>query len=129
MIFYLALEEILQLHFRVVEDFGGAHGVRDEGRLRSVIEAPAQSVFGADQYETIYEKAAVYMRNIIADHPFYDGNKRSGVTVSTIFLMRNGYRPTATPKQLEDFAVRVAVEHLEIPVIALWLSDHSKLIH
>ncbi len=125
MIAYITLEEILQLHFRVVEDFGGTHGVRDEGRLKSVVEAPAQSVFGAEQYASVYEKAAVYMRNIIADHPFYDGNKRSGVTVSTIFLMRNGYRLTATPKELEDFAVQGAVDHLEIPAIAEWLKCHA----
>lgn len=126
MIKYLALEEVLRLHFQVVEDFGGSHGVRDEGRLKSVIEAPVQSVFGVDQYESIYEKAAVYMRNIIADYPFYDGNKRSGVTVAAIFLLRNEYCLTATPKELEDFAVQVAVEHLEIAEIAEWLKQRSK---
>ncbi len=123
---YLNLEEILQLHFRVIEDFGGSHGVRDEGRLKSVIEAPLQSVFGEDQYKTLYEKAAVYMHTIIADHPFYDGNKRSGVTVAAIFLMRNGLVLSASPKELEEFAVRVAVEHLEISAIAGWLEEHSK---
>lgn len=123
---YLTLEEILQLHFRVVEDYGGSHGVRDEGRLKSVIEAPAQNVFGEEQYKTLYEKTAVYMRNIIADHPFYDGNKRSGVTVAVIFLMRNGVVLSASPKALEDFAVNVAVEHIDIPEIAEWLELHSK---
>ena len=126
MTLYFNLEEILLLHFKVVEDYGGSHGVRDENRLRSVVEAPASNVFGEDQYKTLYEKAAVYMRNIIADHPFYDGNKRSGVTVSVIFLMRNKIILTATPKELEDFAVTVAVEHLEINEIAQWLETHSK---
>ncbi len=123
---YLNLEEILQLHFRVIEDYGGSHGVRDEGRLKSVVEAPLQSIFGEDQYKTIYQKAAVYMRNIIADHPFYDGNKRSGVTVAVIFLMRNGLALFASPKDLEDFAVKVAVDHLEIDEIAVWFETHSK---
>lgn len=123
---YLTLDEIMQLHFRIVEDFGGSHGVRDEGRLQSVVAAPAQSIFGADQYETLCQKAAVYARNIIGDHPFVDGNKRSGITVSSIFLMRNGMRLTATPKELEDFAVQVAVEHLDIEAIAAWLENHSR---
>lgn len=126
MIRYINLEEILRLHFQVIEEYGGSHGVRDEGRLQSVIEAPMQSVFGRDQYETLYEKAAVYFRNIITDHPFYDGNKRSGVTVGVIFLMRNGLKLTATPKELEDFAVQVAVGHLEISEIATWLEERSK---
>jgi len=123
---YLVLEDILRLHYQIVEDFGGSHGVRDEGRLQSAVAAPRQEVFGQEQYATIYEKAATYIRNIIADHPFVDGNKRSAITCVGIFLMQNNYSLTATPKDLEDFAVQVAVEHLDIPVIAAWLQTHSK---
>ncbi len=67
------------------------------------------------------------MRGIIADHPFVDGNKRSGVLAALVFLNLNNY-DTSTLKDidLEDFAVQVAVEHLEIPVIAAWLKAHSK---
>lgn len=123
---YLTAKDILELHFSVIRDYGGSHGVRDEGRVRSVIDAPAQEVFGAEQYKTVHEKAAVYMRNIIGDHPFVDGNKRTGITVAAIFLSRNGVQLTATTKELEDFAVRVAVEHLSVDDIAAWLELHSK---
>lgn len=123
---YLTLEEILRLHFQVVEDFGGSHGTRDESRLKSAVEAPRQNVFGHEQYPNLHEKAAVYFRNIIGDHPFADGNKRTAVTVCGIFLMRNGLRLTATPKELEDFAVRIAVERLDVPSIAAWLEEHSR---
>ena len=121
---YLALEEILRLHFQIIEDFGGLHGVRDEGRLQSVVAAPGQIVFGQEQYTTVFKKAAVYMRNIIADHPFVDGNKRTAVTSCTIFLMRNGRRLVASPVELEDFAVRVATDHLDVQAIAVWLEAH-----
>lgn len=124
---YLSLEEILELHFFVIEDYGGMHGVRDESRLKSVINAPQQMVFGQEQYETVYEKAAVYMRNIIGDHPFHDGNKRSGATVGVVFLMRNDVRLIATPKELEDFAVQIAVDHLDVAAIAQWLQSHSDI--
>ena len=99
--------------------------MRDEGRVRSVIEAPAQEAFGVEQYKTVYEKAAVYMRNIIGDHPFVDGNKRTGVTVCGVFLRRNGVNLAATPKQLEDFAVQIAVEHLDVDEIAKWLLENT----
>jgi death-on-curing family protein len=66
------------------------------------------------------------MRNIIGDHAFVDGNKRGAVTVAGVFLKRNKHALTASPKELEDFAVRVAVEHLDVPVIAAWLRAHSK---
>ena len=128
MIQYLNLEEILRLHFEVVEDFGGSHGVRDEGRLASVVAAPMQEVFGVEQYKTVNEKAAVYLRNIIADHPFVDGNKRTAITACGIFLMRNGWVLTATPKELEDFTVKVATDHLSIDDIATWLQNHHQTV-
>ena len=122
---YLSLEEILRLHFQVIEDFGGSHGVRDEGRLASLVSAPKQEVFGAEQYPNIFQKAAVYMRNLIGDHPFVDGNKRTAVTVAGIFLLRNGYRLTASPKELENFAVKIAVKKLDVTEIAAWLKEHK----
>lgn len=122
---YLTLEEMLQLHFAVIEDFGGSHGVRDEGRLKSVVLAPAQEVFSAEQYQTVHEKAAVYLRNIIGDLPFADGNKRTGVAVAGVFLLRNNLVLTARPKELKDFAVKIAIDHLEIAEIAVWLQQHT----
>ncbi len=122
---YMSLEEILRLHFQLIEDYGGSHGVRSEGRLESVVAAPTQEVFGQEQYVSVHEKAAVYMRNIIGDHPFYDGSKRTGITVGGVFLMRNGVRLTATPRELEDFAVCIAVDHLDVEAIAAWLREHS----
>lgn len=122
---YLTLEEILQLHFAVIEDFGGSHGVRDEGRLKSVVLAPAQEAFSAEQYQTVHEKAAVYLRNIIGDLPFADGNKRTGVAVAGVFLLRNNLVLTARPKELEDFAVKIAIDHLEIAEIVVWLQQHT----
>lgn len=122
---YFTLEEILELHFRVVQDFGGSHGVRDEGRLKSLVEAPQLVAFSLEQYTSVFEKAAVYLRNCIADHIFVDGNKRTGVVLAGVFLMRNSVRLNVSPKELEDFAVDVAVKHLEIAQIAAWLEAHS----
>ncbi len=122
---YLSLEEILRLHFQVIEDFGGSHGVRDEHRLQSVVEVPGQDVFGQEQYPGVFEKAAVYLRNTIGDHPFTDGNKRTAVTVCGIFLARNDRALQATSKELENFAVRVATDHLSVTQIAAWLKSHT----
>lgn len=72
------------------------------------------------------EKAAVYLRNIIGDHPFSDGNKRTAVTVCGIFLARNHKTMTAVPKNLESFTVKVATEHLSIEEIAAWLEKNTE---
>jgi len=123
---YLTLKEILRLHFQVIEDFGGSHGIRDENRLLSVVESPAQEVFGQEQYPSLFEKAAVYTRNIIGDHPFADGNKRTAITCAGIFLMRNGLQLSATSSELEDFAVRIAVEKPSLDAMAGWFKDHIR---
>jgi death on curing protein len=122
---YLSVEDILRLHFQIIEDFGGSHGVRDEGRLLSVVQVPKLNVFGKEQYRSVFEKAAVYLRNTIGDHPFIDGYKRTAVTICAIFLKRNKKLLTVTPKDLENFTVKVAVNNLEIKEIAAWLKNNT----
>ena len=127
MIRYLEIDEILELHFWIIEDFGGSHGVRDELGLKSLVAAPRTIVFGEEQYVSVNEKAAVYLRNCIADHVFTDGNKRTAVTIAGVFLARNGWRMTAAAVELENFAVRVATDRLDIDAIADWLERHSQM--
>lgn len=123
---YVSIEEILRIHYQLIEDFGGSHGVRDEGRLKSVVAAPQLEIYGHEQYASVFEKAAVYLRNIIGDHPFIDGNKRTAITSSGIFLTRNRCYLNANPTGLENFTVSVATDHLDIPAIANWLQIHCK---
>lgn len=126
MIRYLSEKDILLAHFALIERYGGSHGVRDIERIKSVVQAPRQEVFGVPQYASLFEKSAVYARNIIGDHPFNDGNKRTGITVAVLFLQLNGVVLHLKKGELEDFAVRIAVERLDVPVIAAWLNQHSK---
>jgi len=123
---YLTIEEILRLHFQVIEDYGGSHGVRDEDRIQSVASAPKQIVFGVEQYKDIITKSAVYLHNIIGDHPFIDGNKRTAITVCGIFLKRNGLSLVSSPKKLEDFVVLIAVGRLNIKQITEWLKKETR---
>lgn len=126
---YFTLEEVLELHFMLIEDFGGSHGVRDEQQLKSLVEAPQLVVFGVEQYKTVYDKAAVYMRNCVTSHVFVDGNKRTGTVLAGIFLIRSGVKIVANPKELEDFAVSVAVNHLSVDEIAQWLENNSSSVN
>ncbi|MDP3901103.1 MAG: type II toxin-antitoxin system death-on-curing family toxin, partial [bacterium] len=71
---------------------------------------------------------AVYARNIIANHPFLDGNKRTGMTCSSVFLEDNGYSVVAAEGMIEEFALRVIEEKLEIDAVAVWFKKHTKRI-
>lgn len=123
----LTLEQILQLHALVLVKDGGADGVRDVGRLEAAVSTQRQVVFGEELYATVFAKAAALMRGIIGDHPFTDGNKRTAMLTGLTLLEMNGYSFVARCGELEDFAVRVATDHLDIDAIADWLKCHSQM--
>ncbi len=82
------------LHERLVADFGGLSGVRDRGLLESAMARPRQLyAYGSPG---LGELAAAYAAGVVRNHPFVDGNKRVGFMLAYIFLVRNGYRLTAS---------------------------------
>ena len=123
---YLLESEILYFHYKVVKDYGGSQGIRDENRLKSLVQAPKQQVFGVVQYKTIYDKAAVYLRNLISDHLFVDGNKRTAVACTGIFLSRNGHSLVCEATELEEYIIKIATKKPSIESIAKWLKEHTK---
>lgn len=123
---YFDEKQLLLTHFKLIERFGGSHGVRDIERIKSVLEAPKLIAFGEEQYPDIFQKAAVYARNIIGDHPFVDGNKRTGITCALMFLRKNGCGLKIAKGELENFAVKVATHKLQVPEIVEWLEAHSQ---
>jgi death-on-curing protein len=120
----ISIDDILEIHRHVVSEFGGIQGVRDLGRVESVIAAQSQEVFGEEIYPSIYEKSAAIMRGIIQDHPFVDGNKRTAVVATVSLLLWNGCKFSADKGELEDFAVKVATDKLDVKNIANWLKAH-----
>lgn len=120
----LTLEQLLELHVLVIAQAGGPEGIRDLGRLEAAVAVQTQSVVGEELYTDIFEKAAALIRGIIGDHAFVDGNKRTGMLVGLTFLDINKIPFNAQKGELEDFAVRIATEHLDIPAIAAWLREH-----
>lgn len=122
--YFLTLEQILQLHALVLSHDGGSNGVRDVGRLDAAVCVQTQVVFGEELYSDIFSKAAAVIRSVVADHPFVDGNKRTAILAGLTLLELNNYHFDAISGELEDFAVRIATDHLSIAEIADWLRAH-----
>ena len=123
---HLTLDQLLQLHVLAVNHSGGSTGVRDIGRLESAVATQSQEVFGQELYVTVHEKAAALMRGIVQDHPFVDGNKRTATLAGLTLLEINGLTFTAKKGEVEDFAVRIATDHLDVASIADWLKVHTR---
>lgn len=121
----LSLEQLLELHALVVETTGGSSGLRDLGRLEAAVATQTQNVFGEPLYPSVTDKAAAVIRSIIADHPFVDGNKRTAMLAGLTLLQINKIQFVAKPGDIEDFAVRVATDKLDVPAIILWLHKHT----
>ena len=86
---YISYEQLLLLHSLVIDETGGLHGVRDQHSLLALVDLSHQKAFGEELYKGIFMKAALYVRNIIKNHPFLDGNKRTALTSALVFLEIN----------------------------------------
>lgn len=107
MIFYLTLEQIIQIHDAALE-FGGSPGIRDRHALESVVEMPRMAMYGNDLYPHIYDKAATYLYHIVQNHPFVDGNKRTGAASAQLFLRINDVIDNIPDEVYEEFVVDLA---------------------
>jgi len=116
----------LVLHERLVADFGGLAGVRDRGLLESAMARPRQIV--AYGRADIVELAAAYAAGIVRNHPFIDGNKRVGFMLAYVFLVRNGYRFTASEAEATRAVLDLASGALTEQAFTRWLADHAELV-
>lgn len=99
---------LIDLYFLDVKTPGELRQVVYRDRLEAALAAPAHTFEGRDLFPTITDKAACLFRSLIKDHPFLDGNKRTAVVATTLFLRINGYRIVAGKGELYQVALRVA---------------------
>lgn len=105
---FLGLDEVIEIHRNQIELYGGRPGIRDIGLLQSAVAAPATGLSEGYLHTDIYEMAAAYIFHIIRNHPFIDGNKRTGAVAAVIFLMMNGTGLHADEDSFEKMVRSVA---------------------
>ena len=105
---FLGLEEVLEIHRDQIGRYGGAPGVRDLGLLRSALGMPAVGLGGRYLHGDLFEQAAAYLFHIVRDHPFVDGNTRTGAVAAVVFLELNGAAPEADERAFERLVRAVA---------------------
>lgn len=125
---YLTAEQVLFIHARLIEETGGSHGVRDLNMLLSAIGRVQARFNEQDLSPGLFSKAAALMDSLIRNHPFVDGNKRTGVTAAGLFLRRNGYRLAADSDNLVEMAMRIAESQTSVDELAIWLENNSQPI-
>lgn len=104
----LNMDDIVQIHDQMIDDFVGEYGIRDEGLLTSLSVAPYSEFFGEEQYPGILQKAAKYLFDFTNYQVFIDGNKRTGLAVLNAYLAANGLTLTMSVSDAYQLVMAIA---------------------
>lgn len=112
---------IARLHELSLVNYGGGAGVRDEGMLESAIARPFQTFGGSDLYPTVFEKAAAIGQSIVINHPYIEGNKRTGLLAMIAMLEGYGFELVADPDDTYTMTIKISTGNAEFEEICDWL--------
>ena len=105
---------VLDEKFSENEDEDKLRGIKDINLLKSAIEEPKQTFDKKDLYNGILEKASCYLRSIAMDHAFYNGNKRTALLATIMFLEENGYEVIASNEKMYKLTEQVVTRQFKI---------------
>ena len=123
---FLTLDEILALHADQIDRYGGSLGVRAVGLLESALGAPAAMFGGRYLHGSLHEMAAAHLFHLVRDHPFVDGNKRTGLMAMLAFLGLNGLGLESDEDAIAELVLGTAEDRLTKAEIAVFLQKHVR---
>jgi death-on-curing protein len=121
---WLQRNALLAIHSRMIAEYGGSDGIRDENLLESALARP-QNLFAYGQPD-IFALAASYAFGIAKNHAFIDGNKRTAFMAAYVFLARNGWELRAPEADVVVTMVALAASERSEEEFAQWLKDSSR---
>ncbi len=119
---WLPEEVVLAVHNRLLALHGGLAGIRDGGLLISALARPQN--LAAYATPDVFGLAAAYASGIVGNHPFIDGNKRTGFLAAYIFLARNGRRLQASEVEATQIFLGLAAGEVSSEQLAVWLAEN-----
>ena len=124
---YLSPTDLIVIHEALLSEFGGMRGITEAGfgRLEAAAAAPRASMFGADIYASVAEKAAALCQAVVRAHPFTDGNKRVALVALDLFLAQNGARLHATNDQAYATIMALARGEMDYHKLVGWVEQDS----
>ena len=123
---FLSLGEVLEIHREQINRYGGDPGIRDLGLLQSALAMPAAGFGGRYLHGDLYEMAAAYLFHIVQNHPFIDGNKRTGAVAALVFLALNDVVIDAEEDVFESVVWAVARGEAAKATVSEFFRKHAK---
>lgn len=124
---FLGLDEVIEIHNDQIKRYGGRPGIGDIGILKSTVAMPSATFDGNYLHTDIFEMAAAYLFHIIRNHPFIDGNKRTGAVASIVFLMLNGIDFHGEEDDFEEIVLRTAEGKIDKSTIARFYERNAQI--
>lgn len=124
---FLGLDEVIEIHHDQIKRYGGHPGIRDIGILKSTVSMPSATFDGNYLHADIFEMAAAYLFHIVRNHPFIDGNKRTGAVASIVFLMLNGTDFHANENDFEETVLLTAEGKTDKATIARFFESNAQI--
>ncbi len=120
----ITLREAIIIHELAINKFGGSHGIRDINLLDSAIQRPNATFDGQELYPNPTDKAAAIIESIVKNHPFMDGNKRTGYILMRLILLKSNIDIEATEKEKYEFVIKIAQGKLDFDKIKYWIENN-----
>ncbi len=121
----ILLKDILSLHLYSINLYGGGEGIRDLGGLEASSARPFATFGGEYLYPTSFEKAAAIGESIIMNHPFVDGNKRTGFLAMITLLRDDNYVFNGEQDDSYNFTIKISTGELKFEQIVEWLKSNT----
>ncbi len=122
---FLTVEEVIEIHDDQLLRYGGRAGILDITLLRSAISMPSAGTAGTYFHSDIFQMAAAYLYHIVQNHPFADGNKRTGLASAMVFLYLNGYELEVKEDALEKRVISAAEGKIDKLKIGRFFEAHT----
>ena len=118
--------EVIKIHKLLIDQFGGSHGVRDKSSLNSAINRPFATFDQQELYPEPVDKAAAILESIVTNHPFIDGNKRTGYVLARLLLLKSGLDIEATQEDKYEMVIAVSKGEWKLEQIRNWMTERCK---
>jgi death-on-curing protein len=117
---------VIKIHNLLIDKFGGTPGIRDHSLLDSALNRPFQTFDSELLYPSIIDQAGAIIESIVKNHPFNDGNKRTGYTLMRLHLLNNGLDIIAQEEDKYEFVISIASGRIEFDQIKQWIKKNVK---
>ena len=123
---FLDIDHAVRLHRSLIDVYGGTEGIRDVGLLQSAIAVPQSSFGGNYLHADLFEMAAAYLYHLVQNHPFLDGNKRTGAAAAIVFLEMNAIEIDNDEEGLVEITLAASTGKASKPEIAEFFRSHAR---